>query len=208
MWVLLGLTPNTSSCPYEVNSKASREYQALSGCTTKVVPVETNGRAGTACGHWDETCFKSELMTGFSSGAGEMSRVTVGGLEDIGYVVDYNGADSYSANMMDSSCRCKKKPFKKLTIGDFGYFGNTRFVGKSSRASGQRSLSKRRRLSEGGRETALAYGQSFLKEMRKRKESIPGTGRYKYIGDQFVSVLYAEEGEIYAVEVWGDERRI
>ena len=202
LWVLLGLTPMTSTCPYQLVSKASEEYQSLSGCTT-AVPIENDGGTGTACGHWDEDCFQSELMTGFSTGALEMSRVTVGGLEDIGYEVDYGGADAYDASLMDSSCKCSA--FKKLTWRNFGSFGRTRYVGNHL-DSGERKLSMRRKLSEAGRQTAVAYGQQHLKEMRKRKESLPESTKFRYIGDKFVSVLYAEEGEIYAVEVWGDER--
>jgi hypothetical protein len=54
------------ACSYKDGTAASAEYQALSGCTT-AVPVETEGDAGTACGHWDEACFLGELMTGFAT---------------------------------------------------------------------------------------------------------------------------------------------
>jgi hypothetical protein len=53
------------------------------------------------CGHWDETNFQSktssELMTPvFEKGKYQpLSRVSVAALEDIGYTVNYNGADPW-----------------------------------------------------------------------------------------------------------------
>ena len=49
-------------------------------------PIETDGGAGTAGGHWDEEIFGNEIMTGFlNSGANPISRVTIGAMEDMGY---------------------------------------------------------------------------------------------------------------------------
>lgn len=60
------------------------------------VPVENTGGAGTKCGHWQEATFGDELMTGWINGANApLSRVTVGGLDDLGYRVDYSQADAY-----------------------------------------------------------------------------------------------------------------
>ncbi len=60
------------------------------------VPVENTGGAGTKCGHWRESVFDSELMTGWADPKAPLSRVTIGALEDFGYEVDYNQADPYS----------------------------------------------------------------------------------------------------------------
>jgi hypothetical protein len=63
------------------------------------LPIERDYGTGTACGHIDEECFENELMTGFRAIAGvnmPISRITIGILEDLGYVVDYNAAGSYS----------------------------------------------------------------------------------------------------------------
>ena len=72
------------------------------------VPVELGGGAGTANGHWNEvdkgagnTGFVSnltgmdlsqELMTGWIGNTVFLSTVTLGGLEDLGYLVDYSKA--------------------------------------------------------------------------------------------------------------------
>ena len=71
-----------------------------SGSTTSPVPVEnavTSSCPGTRDGHWRETTFVTELMTGFISGAtNPMSRTTIASVQDLGYVVDLSQADPYT----------------------------------------------------------------------------------------------------------------
>ena len=80
-------------------SNALREFKifAPAGAPTAIaVPLETTGGAGTAGGHWLETVFGNELMTGFlDRGVNPISRITVGAFQDMGYTVNYNSADSY-----------------------------------------------------------------------------------------------------------------
>jgi len=72
----------------------------------KPLRIEDGGGNGTKCSHWEEdsfdagagtTSFASELMTGwFEAGSYQpISRVTAGGLEDLGYVVNYDAADEW-----------------------------------------------------------------------------------------------------------------
>jgi len=60
------------------------------------VPVQgySNGfGAGSAMGHWDESIFGSELMTPrLNAGANNLSSISVGLLNDLGYNVDYSGS--------------------------------------------------------------------------------------------------------------------
>jgi hypothetical protein len=63
------------------------------------VPVETMGAASTRCGHWRESVFETELMTGFISTPGTanpLSAITIQSLADMAYSVDVNEADAYS----------------------------------------------------------------------------------------------------------------
>ena len=83
------------------------------------IPIEDDGGAGTAGGHAEEgelvdnngnhistnermidntihPGLGSELMTGWSNGGNELSRITIGFLQDIGWNVDYSKADDYS----------------------------------------------------------------------------------------------------------------
>lgn len=75
-------------------SGAAGEWTALGA--PGPLPIELDGGPGTMCSHWDEDELGSELMTGWASGAMELSTVTVGALADLGYLVDYAAADAYS----------------------------------------------------------------------------------------------------------------
>jgi hypothetical protein len=83
--------------PTFIGQNAMNEYGVLRGSGPKPVPVENMGGAGTADAHWRETVFRNELMTGFVGTAGNpLSRITVGSLQDLGYVVDMNAAEAYN----------------------------------------------------------------------------------------------------------------
>jgi hypothetical protein len=62
------------------------------------VPVEnTRGEAGTRDGHWRESVFQNELMTGYLNDrvANILSRVSVASLADLGYQVNLSAAEPY-----------------------------------------------------------------------------------------------------------------
>ncbi|HUE77536.1 MAG TPA: putative Ig domain-containing protein [Longimicrobiales bacterium] len=90
-----------TSDPRFTGVKAVEEWHALGGEAD--VPVEAEGGEGTVESHWRESVFKDELMTGFSAAPGvfqPLSRVTVGAMDDLGYVVDYSAADSFSLSSL------------------------------------------------------------------------------------------------------------
>jgi hypothetical protein len=62
------------------------------------VPVEnTLGGQGTRDSHWRESTFENELMTGFiNAGTNPLSEVTTASMQDIGYVINLGGSDSYT----------------------------------------------------------------------------------------------------------------
>lgn len=99
LWQLKGLLlgPGTAD-PRFTGVNAAREYSALAGASFTSVPVENSGGPGTADSHWRESVFGNELMTGFlnTNRDNALSRVTVGSLEDLGYEVDYSGADAFA----------------------------------------------------------------------------------------------------------------
>jgi hypothetical protein len=65
-------------------------------CPTSV-PVENSGGPGTADGHWRETTFGNELMTGFiNAGVNPLSAMSIQSLGDLGYVVNQAAADPYT----------------------------------------------------------------------------------------------------------------
>jgi len=60
------------------------------------VPVENTGASGTTDGHWRETVFRNELMSGFIAAPGNpLSRLTAASLGDLGYQVDMGAAEAY-----------------------------------------------------------------------------------------------------------------
>jgi len=77
---------------------AMAEYAALLDVDApRPVPVENTGGVGTRGGHWRETVFRNELMSGFIDGPGNpISRITVAGLGDLGYQVDVDAAEPYA----------------------------------------------------------------------------------------------------------------
>ncbi|CAM4082012.1 leishmanolysin-related zinc metalloendopeptidase [Deinococcus marmoris] len=97
LWQRFGLVGGIGgSNPTYQGGNGLREYRAVGG-TLGSVPVENQGGPGTAGGHWRETTFKTELMTGYlNSGVfNPLSRLSVGTLQDMGYAVNYGAADAY-----------------------------------------------------------------------------------------------------------------
>lgn len=69
-------------------------------------PVELGGGAGTAYTHWSEDTFQSELMTGYITlNHAPLSRLTARALEDLGYTVNVDNADSYVVPAATSNLR-------------------------------------------------------------------------------------------------------
>lgn len=81
-------------------SAALAEYRALTGNANQTgVPVEDVGGSGSIYSHWRESVFDAELMTSIVEPAGifmPISRMTVGSLSDMGYMVNLAAADPYS----------------------------------------------------------------------------------------------------------------
>ncbi|AWX45319.1 hypothetical protein HME9304_02332 [Flagellimonas maritima] len=87
-----------SENPTFTGINAIREYRFLTGDDSPdSVPVANTGGQGTRDGHWRESTFNNELMTGFiNDGINPVSKLSVAAFEDMGYIVDYNAANDYS----------------------------------------------------------------------------------------------------------------
>jgi len=80
---------------------ANAKHVEAGGVADQLI-VEADGGPGTACGHWDEAAYKTELMTGFIGAAGNpLSGITAGSLADLGYVVSYDYVDAYAVPAPD-----------------------------------------------------------------------------------------------------------
>ncbi len=98
IWDLKGLLQGAGTAnPTFVGSGAMEEFGVLLGDgEAQPVPVENTGGPGTRDGHWRESVFRNELMTGFVGAAGNpLSRMTVASFGDLGYQVDPDAAEPY-----------------------------------------------------------------------------------------------------------------
>jgi len=85
--------------PYFVGVGAISAFNSIGGeaYPGNPVPVENTGGIGTRDGHWRESVFDNELMTGWiNQGSNPLSVVTVASMGDLGYEVDLTAADSYT----------------------------------------------------------------------------------------------------------------
>ena len=193
-WSGNGVTgPAFRNCPYR-GDKANAEFAAISGCSV-AVPTETDGGGGTACGHWDEECMGSELMTGYlDEFRNPLSRITVATLEDLGYTVDYSTADNFTRSDLNPNCVCRRRTMMDTMHDDTHQLG--------LRVPGV----QRRRLSDEAFNTAMAFGKSILAS--RKFVSLLGdksvSPEVTYVASQVVNVLVADNGRIFDVVVRDD----
>lgn len=98
-WDLKGMLKGIGTeNPGFTGKAAVKEYRALlsDGRRPTRVPVENTGGQGTRDAHWRESIFHHELMSGFIAQPGNpLSRLTVASMQDMGYQVDLEAAESY-----------------------------------------------------------------------------------------------------------------
>jgi hypothetical protein len=92
------LTGAGTDDPRFTGSSALAAYRTLGGSDTWI-PVENSGAEGTRDGHWRESDFGSELMTGYiNASPNAMSALTISSLTDIGYGTNPGAASEYTIN--------------------------------------------------------------------------------------------------------------
>lgn len=184
---------NPDTLDYRRNTFAGLEWESL-GCTTEL-PIEKDFGPGTAGAHWDEVCLGRELMTGVAEvdGSEALSRITIASLRDLGYEVDMEQADPFSAAEIDSSC-CNPGVRRRTTNND------------------DRSRHRRRRpLSQEGLTIATEFGKreltklnNFIAEQRRTmniEDNVPENEEY-IVDIPHFSVLYQEGDQVYTVIVY------
>ena len=81
--------------PGFLGANAISAYRTLGG-QLAAVPVENTGGAGTRDGHWRESVFGTELMTGWvTRGSNPLSGLTIASLVDLGYGANSSAASGY-----------------------------------------------------------------------------------------------------------------
>lgn len=125
-------------------------------------------------------------MTGFASPGFELSRITIGSLEDIGYQVCYDAADAFNSQNL-GSCQCNRR----LVPSESGQ--------NSLRSTQSEGTHHGRILSRESRDAAVKFGKNLLKEgMLERRVDVPGL---EYFGDKVIVVYYWEGSQIHDVFV-------
>ena len=208
MWRVNGLIPGFSvPCPYKLDSKATREYQRLSGCTDASVPVEMSYAPGSGsnCGHWQEQCFQYEVMTPSASTKLPVSSVTIAGLEDLGYEVNYDEAEPFDAAHMNATCLCNSNHTSNPSLRRRSLVRtNQQEVELGDGVptpSSSSSSSYRRELSEEGRAAAMSYGKDVLAARRDTMSITPLPDTIGNIGEDLVFVMFEENETVHSVLV-------
>ena len=98
LWEARGLYHDDAGGPAYSGANAMAVYGEWIGAAPTRVPLEDTGGAGTRGQHWRSSTFGNrEVMVGMiSSGPRLFSRLTLAGLVDIGYAVDWAAADAFA----------------------------------------------------------------------------------------------------------------
>jgi hypothetical protein len=101
-----GLSSDPNTCgtnPQFTGANALREYRALGGSGN--IAIENLGGPGTCDGHWKESIFGAELMTGVLDDGvpNPLSRITLGSMQDLGYSVNLGAANVYTLSAPSTS---------------------------------------------------------------------------------------------------------
>jgi hypothetical protein len=130
--LLVGPARTGGTDPHFIGAQAVAAFDATGGAGYSggvKVPVEnclglppgqTCG-AGNFDGHWRETVFGNELMTAYlDAGANPLSLTTVAAMGDLGYVVNYAAAQSYTvvnpSTTLPRIARGAKRPLTDLIL--------------------------------------------------------------------------------------------
>jgi hypothetical protein len=118
LWETLDLLEGAGQAdPQFTGDQARQAFDGIGGgaYAGTAVPVEDSGGTGTRDGHWRESVFGTELMTGWLNvGAlNRLSSVTAASLGDVGYDVDPAAADAFSLSLAAIA-----RPRPAIWVGD------------------------------------------------------------------------------------------
>ena len=105
LWTRMSLlTGAGGSDPFFTGAQARAAFDQIGGTGYTLggkVPVENTGSPGTRDGHWRESVFSNELMTGFIGGGGNpLSVVTAAQFADLGYQVNLAASDPFAVSFL------------------------------------------------------------------------------------------------------------
>lgn len=144
-----------------------------------------------SCGHWSDGCFDdAELMGPF--GGDSLSEITVGSLQDLGYVVDFDRADELLRSNLDASCRCAALTAEEQLARDE--------VVASSPATPDLSED------DSGRASAIRFGFQILEENEQAEAELQQLMTLEEqglrdISTQVISVMYMDDNGVVRDEI-------
>jgi hypothetical protein len=135
-------------------------------------------------------CLKNEVLT-FTLGEKKISRITLGALEDLGYVVNYTAADPYGPSDIGTCAGCN---------------GNRNLKGQGYKGSATKSNSC---YSGVVHERAVHHGRKMLRDVHdhhmEQTKMKPVPEGIVFTGNQRVTVMYQhEDGTLCSVVVEAD----
>ena len=163
-----------------------------------------------------------------NEGSNPLSRVTIGGLEDLGYIVDYSNAGTYTRDNIDPTCLCNVRKDRQL-LRQQNSNQNLLFSGKHGDVvslahlipgQSESESGERRKLSESLRQYAIMYGLKILDESAARsswasavldlrqgdgsERSSSGPKRVRYVGHYYISIIMRQGDDYFGVLVVRD----
>jgi hypothetical protein len=135
---------------------------------------------------------KNEVLT-FTLGKKKVSRVTLGALEDLGYVVNYTAADPYGIDDIGTCAGCNRRNLKH---------GSTIDSSDKSKTSCHAGVVHQR---------ALGHGRKLLRDvhehhMKQKQQSRTPLEGVEFVGNRLVTVMYEhEDGTLCSVDVINDD---
>ena len=111
-----------------------------------------------------------------------LSRLTVATLEDLGYLVNYNGADAYDASDLDASCRCSNRRLGAYTTWP-----------KKKKKKKRLRRTEAQRVS---RQKAIEFGQGLLESQQQQQQQshqdVRSREDLKDVSGDVVAVFYRD----------------
>lgn len=126
MWDDRGLiTPaSRAGLPLYLGAKGNEGLAQAGGPAGSQIKVENLGGGGTARGHWKDSVYATELMTGFLDQDSPMSIFTIKSLLDLGYdSVNVEEADAYKVPPSNMGRLLRDPKKKTVRMGDDFYRG-------------------------------------------------------------------------------------
>jgi hypothetical protein len=130
---------------------------------------------------------KNEVLT-HTLGEKKISRVTLGALEDLGYVVNYTAADPYGRSDIGTCSGCNRRNLKEG--------GSKNDASKKSKTSCHSGMVHKRAVRH-GRKMLGDVHDHYMKQPTEHKSE-----ELTFVGNQRITVMYEhEDGTLCSVDV-------